>query len=328
MKFTLDAEQRQFADSLHQLLSKSDVPTIARSWAADDTAPGLGLWKQLAELGVTALAVPEQAGGLGAHPVDLVVAFEQLGRHAVPGPVVESIAAVSTLLAELHDTDRLPALAEGELLAGMVAPPHVPLALDADVTGLLVAVNTEDGSVGVAEEIVEGPLRSLDPARRLFRLGPIRPLVTDVPDAVARAFDFGALACAAQLVGAGTGLLEQAVAYAGQREQFGQPIGSFQSIAHQLADVHVGLELARPLLYGAAVALEGRSATAGRDVSAAKVAAGTAAHRAARTALQVHGAIGYTLEHDLSLSLTKVRALIGSWGTPAVHRAKIREELR
>jgi alkylation response protein AidB-like acyl-CoA dehydrogenase len=136
------------------------------------------------------------------------------------------------------------------------------------------------------------------------------------------------LACAAQLVGLGTGLLEMAVAHAGRREQFGQPIGAFQAVAHQLADVHVGLELARPLLHGAAVALGARSGTAVRDVSAAKVAAGTAAYRAARTALQVHGALGYTLEHDVAFWLTKARALVSAWGTPAVHRARVREALR
>jgi alkylation response protein AidB-like acyl-CoA dehydrogenase len=328
MRFALDAEQRQFAGSLHELLGDAEVPTAARRWADGDPAAGLAVWKQLAELGVTALAVPESAGGLGAHPVDLAVAFEQLGRHAVPGPVVESCAAVPTLLAELGHRDWLAALADGELLATLVLPPHVPYALDADVAGLALTADLTAGSVGVVAAPGDGPLRSVDPARRLFRPGDAQPLASGVPGAVARAFHVGVLACAAQLVGLGTGLLEMAVAHAGQREQFGQPIGAFQAVAHQLADVHVGLELARPLLYGAAVALGARSATAARDVSAAKVAAGTAAYRAARTALQVHGALGYTLEHDVPFWLTKVRALVGAWGTPAAHRARVREALR
>ena len=332
MRFALDAEQRQFAASLHELLRHADVSTAARRWADGDPTPGLAVWKRLAELGVTALAVPESAGGLGAHPVALAVAFEQLGRHAVPGPVVESCAAVPTLLAELGHRDRLPALADGELLATLVLPPHVPYALDADVAGLTLVADPVAGSVGVLEAVrdgwADGPLRSVDPVRRLFQPGAARPLASGVPGAVARAFQVGVLACAAQLVGLGAGLLAMAVVHAGQREQFGQPIGSFQAVAHQLADVHVGLELARPLLYGAGVALGAHSATATRDVSAAKVAAGTAAHRAARTALQVHGALGYTLEHDVPFWLTKARALVGAWGTPAVHRARVREALR
>jgi len=332
MRFALSDEQRQFAASLHALLTDAGVPAVARRWATGDTAPGLALWKQLAELGVTALAVPEHAGGLGARPVDLVVAVEQLGRHCVPGPVIESLAAVPTLLVEIGHSEWLPALADGELLASLVAPPHVPLAVDADVVGLVLAVDlgtdgAPRGSVDVATA-TGGPVRSVHPPRRLFHAAPSRPLATEVPGALAHAFNVGVLACAAQLLGAGTRLLELATEHARRREQFGRPIGSFQAVAHQLADVYVGLELARPLLYGAAAALDGRSSTAARDISAAKVAAGQAAHRAARVALQVHGALGYTQEHALALPLTEVRALVTAWGTPAVHRARVRESLR
>src|SRR5437763_11473668 len=101
MRFALSTEQHAFAASLHELLSDADTPTVIRRWGAGEHEPGLALWQRLAELGVTGLAVPERWEGLGADPVDLVVAFEELGRHAVPGPVVESIAAVPTLLAEL-----------------------------------------------------------------------------------------------------------------------------------------------------------------------------------------------------------------------------------
>ena len=112
-------------------------------------------------------------------------------------------------------------------------------------------------------------------------------------------------------------------AHARQRVQFGRAIGSFQAVKHQLADVAIGLEFARPLLDAAALELADRGPCAARDVSAAKIACAGAAHRAARTALQVHGAIGYTQEHDLGLWLTKVRALIPAWGTQAEHRARV-----
>src|SRR5699024_2797035 len=108
-----------------------------------------------------------------------------------------------------------------------------------------------------------------------------------------------------------------------QREQYGKPIGQNQAVKHLLADVAARLEMSRPLLYGAAVALGDGEATASRDVSAAKVAAGRAAYLAARTALQVHGAIAYTAEHDLGLWLTKVRALLGVWGDATFHRARV-----
>jgi alkylation response protein AidB-like acyl-CoA dehydrogenase len=113
------------------------------------------------------------------------------------------------------------------------------------------------------------------------------------------------------------------VAYAKQRRQFGREIGSYQAIKHALADVRIALDFARPLVLGAAV-----TGASDRDVSAAKVAAGDAAYLASRVALQVHGAIGYTREYDLSLWITKVRALVGAWGTPAFHRARVLEALR
>ena len=105
--------------------------------------------------------------------------------------------------------------------------------------------------------------------------------------------------------------------------QFGRPIGSFQAVKHRLADVAIALEFARPLVAGAAAALTGNRATAARDTSAAKVAATDAARLAARAALQVHGAIGYTQELDLHLWLTKVQALANAWGTQAGHRTRI-----
>ena len=114
---------------------------------------------------------------------------------------------------------------------------------------------------------------------------------------------------------------------AGLRVQFGRPVGAFQAVKHRLADVAIGLEFARPLLAAAGVALAEDRPTAGRDTSAAKVACAEAAYRAARAALQVHGAIGYTAEHELSRFLLQVRALVPAWGSQAEHRARVLREL-
>ena len=162
MRFALTDEQRGFASSLADLLAGADVVSAVRRWADDDTASGLALWKRLTDQGVAALVVPEDAGGLGGSPVDLVVAFEQLGRHAVPGPWVESAAYLPTLLADAQP-DVVGALAEGAPGSVRVAP-HAAHALDADVATHLYAV--DDGTVssaGVGEQSA-----SVDPARRLF----------------------------------------------------------------------------------------------------------------------------------------------------------------
>ena len=316
MRFTLSSEQRQFAASIGELLTAADVPTAVRSWADGVHGPGLKLWRSLADLGVTGLTVPSRLGGLDATAVDLAVAFDQLGYHAVPGPWVDSAAALPALLRGTEAGERLlPSLASGAALASVALPPHVPYALDADVAEVRILI---DG--GQALRFTPGTmLSSVDGARRLFPVSADAFVTDDV--AVELAVDTAALAVAAQLAGAGRWLLDSSVAYAKQRSQYGKPIGQYQAVKHLLADVATRLELATPLVHGAAVALT--AGPAPRDVSAARVAAADAAYLAARTALQVHGAIGYTEEHPLGLWLTKVRALVAAWGTQAFHRNRV-----
>ncbi len=252
------------------------------------TIRGSKLWSRLAELGVTTLATE-------ATPVEVCLAFEALGRHAVPGPWVESAAYLPVALGR-----------EVEGVATVAVPPHVPLALDADVA--------DEVYVGTTLVTDIGPVRSsVDRTRRLFE-------ITGDPVGWDAAFDAAVLAVSAQLLGAGERVLADSVAYVKQRKQFGREIGSYQAIKHALADVRIALDFARPLVFAAALGEI--------SPSAAKVAAGDAAYLASRTGLQVHGAIGYTAELDLSLWLTKIRALVSAWGTPAVHRARILEGLR
>jgi alkylation response protein AidB-like acyl-CoA dehydrogenase len=318
MRFDLDAQQRDFAASIDAALAAADVPGAARAWAGGDTAPGRKVWARLADLGVTALAVPERFDGLDAHPVDLVVALERLGRWCVPGPVTESIAVAPVLLAE---DERCAAVAAGELIVTVALPPQVPRATDADTAALALLADV-GGKVSEARPGEQH--NSVDPSRRLFDV-----IATDSAwqADVARAYEFGALATAAQLVGAGQALLDAAVDYAKKRAQFGRVIGSYQAIKHKLADVHIALELARPLVYGAALSLADRSPDTARDVSAAKAFASDAALLAARSSLQTHGAIGFTAEHDLSLWLLRVQALRPAWGDPATHRRRVLEAL-
>lgn len=317
MNFEIDEQQRDFAASIDAALGAADVPAAVRAWGDGDTAPGRKVWAQLTDLGVTALLVPEKYDGIEAHPVDLVVALERLGYWAVPGPVTESIAVAPILLA---DDERAGALASGELIATVAMPPQVPRAVNADVAGLTLLAT--DGQVGDAT--AGAAHDSVDPARKLFDV----TASGDTQSAdTARAYEFGVLATAAQLVGAGQAMLDQSVEYAKQRTQFGRIIGSYQAIKHKLADVLIAVELARPLVYGAALSLAEGSPDTARDISAAKVAAADAALLAARSALQTHGAIGFTQEHDLSLSLLRVQALRSAWGDPTLHRRRLLEVL-
>jgi alkylation response protein AidB-like acyl-CoA dehydrogenase len=287
MDFRLTPEQTGFAQALTDLMRRADSVKVARAWAGGDTSPGVALWRRLAEQGVTALVVPEEDGGPGGTLADLYVAFEVLGHELAVGPWIESAALAPQV--------------DGEMVTAAV-PPVTPYALDADVARLL------SGEVGAAHA-------SVDTTRRLFEVGGAAGSAFD-QDALDRA----ALACAAELLGCGERLLADSVAYVGQRTQYGRLVGSYQAIKHQLADVRIALDFARPVVFGAALG----------DVpaSAAKLAAGDAAHLASRVGLQVHGAIGYTAEFDLGLWINRVRALLGAWGSPSHHRAALAARLQ
>ena len=213
----------------------------------------------------------------------------------------------------------LEALAGGAV-GSVAAAPHTPRALDADVADHLFVATP--GALHSAS--VGARAHSVDPTRRLFEAtGGEKHGDANT----ATAYDMAVLATSAQLLGAGERLLADSVTYVKQRKQFGREIGSYQAVKHQLADVRIALDFARPLVHGAALAPANAPADRARAVSAAKVACADAAYLASRTGLQVHGAIGYTEEFDLSVWITKVRALVTAWGTPAFHRGRILDDL-
>ncbi len=315
-RFLLDSEQREFARSLDAMLTAADTPSVVRAWGAGDFAPGRALWARLAEAGVFALAVPEEYEGVGPLPVELAVAYVELGRHAVPGPVVETAAAAGLLAAtgdSTHAKQLLPGIANGSVMATVKAPGG-PYALDAQAADLTVTF--ADGALHLCTE--HGPThRSADPARHLTEPGPPAELLTQDRAAFAATDSWGTLAAAAQALGVGRALLDRTVAYVKQRKQFGTEIGTFQTVKHQLADTLLKLEFATPLLYGAALTMTRA------DLAAAKLTASEAAYFASRTALQLHGAIGYTEELDLSLWIRKAQALRTAWGSPSACRKRV-----
>mgnify|MGYP000848321253 CR=1 FL=1 len=314
MRFLPTDEQLALAEAIDDIVQSSGGTTIVRAWGSGDPAPGRALWSQLADLGLMGLCVDESDGGVGGTAVDMVMAFERLGYHAVPGPYIESVA----LLPDLVQPGQRETILEGSTIATASVTDLVPLALDAASSDLCFVVDPDQISAGR----VEGDeLQSLDRSRKLSHLVATGSPVPLERLTVARAMDRATLASAAMLLGAGERMLEEAVGYAKVREQFGRAIGEYQALKHALADVRIALSFARPLVHAAALDLGDEIGA--RSVSAAKVATGDAATLAVRASLQVLGAVGYTEEHDLSLWITRTRALVAAWGSPAVHRARI-----
>jgi len=342
VRFAFTEQQLEFRDAVRQVLDKECTPADLRA-AYDDPTPRTARWSTLAELGVVGLTVPEQHGGLGLCILDLVPLLEEAGRAGLPEPLLETTALAAPLLAasgsgrtaawleRIAAGDATVAVAPVEPARGAV----VAAAVGADlliVHGVSAGRRPELHAVP-ADQATVTPVESLDPTRRL---GTVRwdpspaTLIASGEEAhlaMADLADRAAVATAAELVGLADRMITLAAAYARERQQFGRAIGSFQAVKHLLAGAQVQLEFARPVVYAAAWSLDGEEPDRSRSASLAKAYASDAATEAARVALQVHGAIGYTWECDLHLFLKRAWALSEAWGSAADHRQRVLDRL-
>jgi alkylation response protein AidB-like acyl-CoA dehydrogenase len=303
MRLEFSDEQRQFQRSLRELLSKEY--SVRKAWAGEAQS----IWHQLAELGVLGIAVPESAGGLGGSALDWILLAEEAGRAALAAPLAEAFAAPPLLPPEWQSM-----LAQGR--ANIALASDHTLVPEAD----LYLVHREGRLHLVPRTSAHLKRVSVsDGARRVHRIEFSTSTRSDGDWGAA--FDRMALASAAELVGLGQHLLDVAVEYVKLRQQFGQPVGSFQAVKHVLANALLELEFARPFVYRAAYQ------PTPLHISMAKAAASDAAHHAARAALQCHGAIGYSFEHDLHMWMKRVWSLEPAWGSALWHRERVARQI-
>ena len=365
MDFAFSDEQDELRRAVRTVLDAECASGALRAFELADEAGRAELarnrWAVVAELGAPALVVPEAAGGLGLSDVDLVGVLEEAGRACLPEPLLETAAlAAPTLAALLPDpaaAGALAALVEDDAMvavggvdvsaAGITSPtevtadgtlrtPRVVGARDADVA-LLACRDTESGwqlhavpaaSCTVYETPALSPTRDLSTVHWPLDSDTLLAYGVAAEAAVALIADRAAAGTAALLVGLADRMVATAAAYARERHQFGKPIGSFQAVKHHLADARVALEFARPATYRAAWSLATAQPTLSHDASMAKAMASDAADLAARVALQVHGAIGYTWECDLHFFMKRTWALSRAWGDAATHRRLVLAQAR
>ena len=324
MDFSFSGDQVMFQDAVRDLLANECPPEVVRSAWENDTGRTDGLWASLAEMGVVGMTAPESVGGLGMDETDLVLLLEEAGRAALPEPLLEHTAVGIPTLAEAGGPVAeawLERAAAGEATLG--AGPDDGYAPGAATCDLVLLIGGQIRAVPVGSaSLVEH--RSVDGSRRLFEVDG-DAVVLDADAALA--FDRAAAAAAAQCVGVAQHLLDTTVEYAAQRFQFGKPVGSYQAVKHHLANTALKIEFARPAARHAAWCIATGEPDRSRDVSLAKALAAEAVDLAARTALQCHGAIGYTFEYDLHLWMKRGWALSAVWGDAAWHRNRIAEAL-
>lgn len=332
MRFGFTEDQLLFQSTLRDFLAKECPPATIRALWESETGHDAALWTKLSALGVPGLLVPEAHDGLGRDEIDLALLLEEAGRAALCGPIVSTAAIGAPLLAEIPAPalrERwLPRVASGEARIA-VGLPGLRFVSDAGDTTLLLLPHADElhALAPDAVQLVREP--ASDPARRIFTVSFTASSATrvaageDARRALATAFDRAALAAAAQAIGVADRLVDMTCAYARERRQFDVPIGSFQAVKHMLAGVSVRLEYARPAVHRAAWSVARGLAARSTHVSHAKLAATAAARLAARVALQVHGAIGYTWEQDLHLWLRRAWSLDLDAGGEGHHRARV-----
>ena len=327
MDFELSADQQALRHAANELLDGRAAPAQVRA-AIDSAAPfDTELWKAMVDQGWTAIAVPEHAGGVGLGWVEVAVLCEAIGAHVAPAPILQSIVAAGALAG----TPWLDRLVAGDAVATVAAsgqPEVVPYAPCADVA---VAVR-EDHLLAIDLRDRRPPREpAMDVTRAVGWLDPYAYEDAEViggDDDVRWFVDAGATAYAAELLGAAQHLLDESTEYAKTRVQFDKPIGSFQAVKHRLADMLVDVEGMRSAVYWAAWCIAAGDPEASVAASTAKVWCSDAARRVAAGALQVHGGIGFTWEHDTHLYLKRVQLDGLAFGDAVAHRTRLARLLR
>ncbi len=332
MDFTFTEDQLLFQESVRDFLVNEVTAERIRARWDSESGRDQALWQQLAELGLTGMTVPEECGGLGLSSVDFILLAQECGYVALPEPLLENVLVAVPTLIDIADAGLnaqwLPKIAAGEarVAVGVDANPFVE---DADAADLLLLQYGEELHAVPTTETSLTRNPSVDPSRRLFRVDWQPSSVSCVASGESAAgliemmVNRGALAAAAQALGLAQRMIDLAVAYTSERQQFGQPIGSFQAVKHHMADIAVRLDYARAPVYRAAWSVAHGLDTASRDVSHAKLVACEAADLAAQHTIQVHGAMGYTWEVDLHIFMKKAWALNSAWGDAGLHKQRV-----
>ncbi|QMU69885.1 acyl-CoA dehydrogenase family protein [Streptacidiphilus sp. P02-A3a] len=353
MRFRIAEDDAALARAVAELLAKEAPPEVVRAgWPGGRIERVDAVWRRLAGLGVTGVLVPEATSGpdpdpdlgrglghelgLGLDENALVPLLRELGRSALPVPVVETVAVGAPLLAAVAAPDlgavltgrlRLTASLATDATDAADAAAPVPFGARADLFVLRAGATLR--LYRRAELRIE-PVASVDGSRGLARItAPAAgglPLA-ESPAAVDRAWQRGVLGTAAVLLGLSERMVELTVGHVKERHQFGAPVGSFQAVKHALADAHLAVRFAGPAVLAAGAAQAGGDPAAPVATSLAKVLASDAARLVARTAIQCHGAIGYTTEYDLHLYAKRAWALAAAWGDPADHRDRLAQAL-
>ncbi len=326
MQFAFTEDQNAITEAVRTMLAETCTPADLRKLIETGEPRDEARWSTICDMGLIGLMAPESAGGLGMALIDLVGIAEAAGHVALPEPLIELAGVTVPLLASLDD-DRgwLEKAVSGSFVA--IAHPVNGFVADADQAEALLLGDSDAIHLVPRDQVTLARHESFDAFRRLFTVSWQPSPATLVGKGWGQAAERGAVLAAAQMIGLGQRCIDLAVAYARDRTQFGKPIGSYQAVKHLVANAQVQIEFARPVVHAAAAELPIGTLASRARVAHAKIVAGQAADLAARSAVQVFGAMGMTWEADVHFFLKRALALKAAWGTEARHSRTVIERV-
>jgi alkylation response protein AidB-like acyl-CoA dehydrogenase len=352
MEFGLTESQEILKESARKFFAGECPIAEVRRLMETDTAFDANLWAKLAEQGYTGVIFPEEFGGVGLGIVELILLMEEAGRALLPGPFFSTVVLAGSILLALATTDQkkkyLTAICRGEaratvaLLEGAASWDQADVQMtaangrlkgeklfvpDAPVADWIIVV-ARNGIFLVAAKasgVRIAPMLGMDLTRKLYSVQfdnvPIEKL--GETSGVSRALDVATAALCAEMVGGMQRTLDITVEYAKARKQFGKPIGMFQAVQHQCADMYLETESSRSAVYYAAWALEENASDAASAASIAKIYVSDASRTVGNRGIQVHGGMGFTWENDIHLYYRRAKASETVLGDATFHRERL-----
>lgn len=352
MDLLLNDEQTMLRDSAATFTGRRGGAARLRDLREAEAKIDAGIWRQAAEAGWLAILAPESAGGLGLGLTELCLVSEELGKGLVPEPVAAVAAVARALGDDAEDVvagDRivLPALMEGPRAIGdeppalTATPDGDTLDLDGVKTGVPVPGDAAQflvsaaGPDGIVLAVVDANAADLTDSQTMdgASVGTIvlngaeaKPVAgpNEAPARIAALLDALHLSNAAELLGVMEAAQAITLDYLKTREQFDKPIGSFQALQHRAVDNLAAIEMCRSLIYQAAGAIDGGGGAPGL-ASAALSRSAKSALDVCKSAIQMHGGIGFTDEHDIGLYLKRAMTLAARYGNAGLHRKRYAE---
>ncbi|MEC7910970.1 MAG: acyl-CoA dehydrogenase family protein [Pseudomonadota bacterium] len=334
MDFRFTEEQISFRDSLKKLCEETCKTSSIRSLWNSLERLDQARWSKLIDLGVVGSLIEKDEGGLGLTDIDLVLMAEESGYYALPEPLWEVALSGSILkyIPNNNEENWKARLANGDFFI-LTCHEINKFTPNADLADAFFLQDGDGLYFAPKEEAKIIERDGLDPSQPIFEIKwkpkKSKRLMhrSESVEVWQEILNRGALFTSAQLLGLTQKVLDLSVDYVKSREQFGRAIGSFQAVKHLLANIQVKLEFARPVVYKAAYSLASNSSGRYRDVSYAKIVSSQVSKLASKTAIQSHGAIGYTWESDLQIFMKRIWFLDVMWGSSVWHLKRLEKEI-